>query len=754
MTEVSRVVHLPGPWRQWGVVPLVVTLALSVSLLPFPAQAQSGSLSPGAAAMVANTGGIGIRLRAYPSESAPILGRNYDGTQVKILEGPISADGYTWWRIQSPAGTGWGAGGAQWFAPLPRPAVCMYVTVTNTGGIGLRLRAYASESAPILGRNYDGTQVLILDGPVAADGYYWWKIQSPAGTGWSAGLAEWLVPVAAPPPADPPPTVVSTSPTANDTSAAVTDTITATFSEDIRLGTGSVSVTGPGGGSVPVRRTAASGRTLTVTLASPMTYSTGYAVLIRQGAVTDLAGNPNDSFSWTFATGAAPQAPPPPPVTPPPVTAPPPSSPPPASPPPSSSPPPVSAAPSLVLVEQFRSDGSRLDGLEPVTETPKVVLKGRVEYAGGGKVGFEVELRRQDEGDSAFTGTPTHWSVWSAAGSDISLSVSGLAAGTYHWQARAVTDQGAAGQWVTFGDNSESDADFYVLKSPDTSYGRVAELLEEAASDCGVPPMLLKAIAFAESGWLQIKDGKVCLHDEKDGRYGVGVMQVTVRPEDDYGYYHRLGWDLEFNIREGARILRGKWDESQRQNPPSVEDDLNLIENWWYATVWYRGHREDSVAYAAKVRGYVVGPPGHLRDYMSPMGWTLPGAVIPGFRLGDIFSARDNGAGQGAFITYDSKGKITGRYPAEVHRWSADGGSATGTAEPAADQGTVLQGREPGDVTGDGTVDLLDAMRILNIALGRATPSDQEREAADADGDGVVSVLDVVRVVKMALGGR
>jgi hypothetical protein len=41
----------------------------------------------------------------------------------------------------------------------------------------------------------DGTQLQVLEGPEAADGYEWWKLRTDDGLeGWAAG--DWLVPVA------------------------------------------------------------------------------------------------------------------------------------------------------------------------------------------------------------------------------------------------------------------------------------------------------------------------------------------------------------------------------------------------------------------------------------------------------------------------------------------------------------------------------------------------------------------------------
>ena len=58
-----------------------------------------------------------------------------------------------------------------------------------------------------------------------------------------------------------------------------------------------------------------------------------------------------------------------------------------------------------------------------------------------------------------------------------------------------------------------------------------------------------------------------------------------------------------------------------------------------------------------------------------------------------------------------------------------------------------------GDVNGDGTIDILDVVRIINIILGNPPPPAAcELKAADINNDGEVNILDVIAVVNMILG--
>jgi hypothetical protein len=67
-------------------------------------------METGARARVADLGGAPLRLRSEPGQGARLLARIPEGSEVTLLEGPIEADGYLWWRVQSEQGEGWCAG--------------------------------------------------------------------------------------------------------------------------------------------------------------------------------------------------------------------------------------------------------------------------------------------------------------------------------------------------------------------------------------------------------------------------------------------------------------------------------------------------------------------------------------------------------------------------------------------------------------------------------------------------------------------
>jgi predicted RNase H-like nuclease (RuvC/YqgF family) len=75
------------------------------------AQAATGGLAIGVTAYVQNAGGKNLRRRSAPGLNSNILDGLAPGTQMTLLEGPFTADGYTWWRMRAADGReGWVAG--------------------------------------------------------------------------------------------------------------------------------------------------------------------------------------------------------------------------------------------------------------------------------------------------------------------------------------------------------------------------------------------------------------------------------------------------------------------------------------------------------------------------------------------------------------------------------------------------------------------------------------------------------------------
>jgi hypothetical protein len=138
---------------------------------------------------VYDTSPLGLRVRVDPLlTEGNILGKVFDGTRFCIIGGPKEADGYNWLNVKLD---GWVA--ANWLSVSPD--IGATVSVMETGNLGLRVREEPLISDNVLGKLYDGTKLSIIEGPVNASGYEWWKVNL---VGWVASeyLREPIAPIA------------------------------------------------------------------------------------------------------------------------------------------------------------------------------------------------------------------------------------------------------------------------------------------------------------------------------------------------------------------------------------------------------------------------------------------------------------------------------------------------------------------------------------------------------------------------------
>ena len=79
-------------------------------------------LSKGGNARIVNTGSC-LNLRDAPTTTAPIRTCLPDETIVRVLDGPVAANGYRWWLIETQVISGWsaeaGPDGVRWLVPWP-----------------------------------------------------------------------------------------------------------------------------------------------------------------------------------------------------------------------------------------------------------------------------------------------------------------------------------------------------------------------------------------------------------------------------------------------------------------------------------------------------------------------------------------------------------------------------------------------------------------------------------------------------------
>jgi len=118
-------------------------------------------------------------------------------------------------------------------------------------------------------------------------------------------------------------------------------------------------------------------------------------------------------------------------------------------------------------------------------------------------------------------------------------------------------------------------------------YNEIGQKLELWANKYNIPPVLLKAIAWMESGWKQYEldptTGQPLTDKPLMGRdgIGIGIMQISSYNASDTETINRLKNDIDYNIEMGCQMLNQKW----RAYPKIGDGDRNVLENWYFA-VW------------------------------------------------------------------------------------------------------------------------------------------------------------------------
>lgn len=88
---------------------------------PEPPTALPPALQVGGRAVIANLNGGPLRVRAGAGVTQKVVARLPEGTEVKLVEGPVDSDGYTWWRVEAGKDSGWVAErspeGVVWLQP-------------------------------------------------------------------------------------------------------------------------------------------------------------------------------------------------------------------------------------------------------------------------------------------------------------------------------------------------------------------------------------------------------------------------------------------------------------------------------------------------------------------------------------------------------------------------------------------------------------------------------------------------------------
>ncbi|MDZ4763304.1 MAG: SH3 domain-containing protein [Chloroflexota bacterium] len=140
----------------------------------------------------------GVNLRSLPTLSGAVTNYYPNEVRLRLIAGPICADGYQWWRVEGVGEPGWVAEGQPGLiflfpaAPLIDPAnVCFTPLPMTIGGTArvlnnVRIRGTPSQIGRTLTILPEATVVTILEGPRCSSQINWWRVNANGLEGWVA----------------------------------------------------------------------------------------------------------------------------------------------------------------------------------------------------------------------------------------------------------------------------------------------------------------------------------------------------------------------------------------------------------------------------------------------------------------------------------------------------------------------------------------------------------------------------------------
>ncbi|MFP9190096.1 N-acetylmuramoyl-L-alanine amidase [Natrialbaceae archaeon A-CW1-1] len=124
-----------------------------------------------------------LNAREQPGTDSPIVATMPEGSAGRVVNGPESADGYTWWGLHFHAENVWAWCAEPWLEACP--TFCHGTYVESTGD--LNVRSGPSVNDTVRSTVPEGTRGVVTQGPQNADGYQWWYVE------WNDGSEGWSV---------------------------------------------------------------------------------------------------------------------------------------------------------------------------------------------------------------------------------------------------------------------------------------------------------------------------------------------------------------------------------------------------------------------------------------------------------------------------------------------------------------------------------------------------------------------------------
>ena len=166
-------------------------------------------LRVGIQAEINTTQGDRLNMRSAPGTGYDILTQLPNNEVVTIAEGPVDAQGFTWWRIETPGDqTGWVVERVNDIQTLitrdtattRQPAqlrIGGQARVTSEGD-NLNARSDPNANSTVLAVLREGDVLSVLDGPRQGTSFTWWQVETSVGPAWVAdgnATETWLQPL-------------------------------------------------------------------------------------------------------------------------------------------------------------------------------------------------------------------------------------------------------------------------------------------------------------------------------------------------------------------------------------------------------------------------------------------------------------------------------------------------------------------------------------------------------------------------------
>lgn len=129
-----------------------------------------------------------LQMHRTPGLGDDVIGTIETGETGVLTDGPEIADDQVWFEMRTATYTGWVAAPylQQSDASFPATFEAGDEVVVSDGPVNLR--QVADDGAAILAELQTGDRGTITNGPVTWNGYTWYEIETPQGTGWAVGM--------------------------------------------------------------------------------------------------------------------------------------------------------------------------------------------------------------------------------------------------------------------------------------------------------------------------------------------------------------------------------------------------------------------------------------------------------------------------------------------------------------------------------------------------------------------------------------